>query len=456
MRFRFITALAFGLLTLMSTQAVGHTPLPAEVILTRMSLKLTGRLPPAAEVQRFKRELQANPQDVEQIISRTINSYMESREFFGAMDRFHAVWFRVPVRESSKLAAHIVMNDRPYFEIFDKDYLFANGEMQATYQNTGASFSGNFPTSNDEWEEVRLTPGEERFRSILSNLDILNRYPDTPTNRNRSRANFIFRTFMCETLSPPVKKNPPSHFANDDDHGTNPDCIGCHYRLDPMARFFDHWRPAVNNSTWFDSDQIALGKLVLPVAGQPPVSFPGDNETGLARILAAQPLVHSCISSKSWEFIYGVSVEIPEAFKPVLINAFDQRNSFRDAIRTSMLHPYFWSTTTPPPITYASVAPILAACGSCHTPEKNLGTIFDPAIYPYDQDPGKNVALLAKIYGAINHRDGFYAMPKAPRPKLPTESLGKIRDWVLSGGNDNNGNSTLSSEDIERVIDEQF
>jgi hypothetical protein len=313
------------------------------------------------------------------------------------------------------------------------------------------------PTEPGDWRPVRLAAGETRYRSVLGELDFLNRFPDTPTNRNRARANYVFKTFLCETLAPTAQLEEKHRFAEDDDpHGTNPDCIGCHYRLDPLARFFDHWRPPYPNTTttWYDASQPAAGNLILRGADGSRTEHSGAGDADLARILQNEPRVSACLATKVWEMLLGPGVKLEADTAAGLVQAFAARQNFKDVVRQAAMHPYFWSTAEAPPLKYDDVKPLFLVCKDCHGPDGSARTQIDPESYPFAADPAANAALLGRIWGAINHAPGFKPMPKAPIPALPADSLAKIRDWVAAGANDTNLQRTLTDDQIREVLND--
>lgn len=59
---------------------------------------------------------------------------------------------------------------------------------------------------------------------------------NSSTNYNRRRAAYILKTFFCDDLTPvklEIAKNP-----GDNRHASDPSCMACHYKLDPLAGFF--------------------------------------------------------------------------------------------------------------------------------------------------------------------------------------------------------------------------
>lgn len=69
------------------------------------------------------------------------------------------------------------------------------------------------------------------------NINLFTTLANSSTNRNRKRANWVLQRFFCDDLTPLNVSVPADHAASGD-HGSNPACYSCHYKLDPMAGFF--------------------------------------------------------------------------------------------------------------------------------------------------------------------------------------------------------------------------
>lgn len=85
---------------------------------------------------------------------------------------------------------------------------------------------------------------------------------NSSTNRNRKRAAYIFRTFLCEDLTP--LDIDISGGAGETAHASSPACQGCHYKLDPMGGIFRYI--GANGASFvgqdaliFDDDAIVQG-----------------------------------------------------------------------------------------------------------------------------------------------------------------------------------------------------
>ncbi len=439
-------------------------PLKPAFLLQKLSLKLRGTSPAAAEIAEFRTEIEQSPSRFLEIYQKKVRAYLKSREFATVVEDFHSVWWRLPKSETTRLASYLVTADKPYFEIFKKNYMLLDGSSAIAYQQANIRTEEPLPKAAGDWRVIRLERDENRFHSIFSNLDFLNRYPDTASNRNRTRSNYIFRTFLCEILSPPpntktttLPSTPAKIFtASGDEHGTNPDCMGCHYRLDPMARFFDHWRPMLPFSagTWYDVSQAAIGKVVMRDDNGKVRSYDGVGESDLGNILSHEVRVPQCVASKTWEFIFGTGVKLALQTQNDLVTTFSAKQNFKDVVFQVVNHPYFWSSAEVPLLKFDDIKSNLQVCTGCHLTNGSTEPKFDPQSYPFYSDLNVNFQHLKRLWGVINRKNGFKPMPPPPRPQLPTESLSRINDWISAGAIDNQGHSTLSEKQISEVLDD--
>jgi hypothetical protein len=83
---------------------------------------------------------------------------------------------------------------------------------------------------------------------------------NSSTNYNRRRGAYILDRFFCDDLTPVRVEIPNEHGRGA--HGSEPACMACHYKLDPMAGFFRDY-----------------GYLFSNFAGEPRIRF-DDNASG--------------------------------------------------------------------------------------------------------------------------------------------------------------------------------
>lgn len=439
---------------LVSAPAVAQ-PLPADQALMKLSMKLRGHGPTLAEKTAFRTAAAGDEQVFLGALSEKVSEYLESEEFAAVIETAHSVWWRIAPGASSKLARFIVTNDRSYDELLVKDYVYFNGVDALRAARQGIQTDGALPNQYEDYQVVPLAAGEARYRSVFSNFDFLNTFPDTATNKNRKRANQIFHSFMCETLSPGTKhaalvKSQEQALDSDDPHGSDPACIGCHYRLDPMARFFDQWRPALfpGLDSYFDPTLPAAGQVVLEGGGG---AFPGAGESGLGAVLKERVEWRQCVSRRVWEFVYGAGARVEAAALADVMADFDQSGRrLKAAVRAAVLHPYFWSTAEPVPINFADVSPIMRQCG-CHGGQApHLG----PNNYPWSADHVENAATVKRLWHAVNGHASYKKMPPGDRPALPPESIATLRAWIQAGARDMSMTPSLSDAEAEEILND--
>lgn len=90
-------------------------------------------------------------------------------------------------------------------------------------------------------DELRKLPGiEQGSTAQLSTFNVFGfwfAFPNSSTNYNRKRAAYLLKTYFCDDLTP-LKIVTSEGDHDQGRHGSDPSCLSCHYKLDPMAGFF--------------------------------------------------------------------------------------------------------------------------------------------------------------------------------------------------------------------------
>jgi PKD repeat protein len=165
----------------------------------------------------------------------------------GVRNRFQLAMQREPVA----LMKYIVENDKPWTDMVAGKYTVVNG-LQAMYLN--ANVTGTFtdptnaPASDTEFLPATLPnqrlAGDREHAGVLSTHAWLQRFPTTPTNRNRHRVYILHQQFLATDVAALAAR--PI-----DDGGSfkmptveNPGCAACHSTIDPIAAGFQNWNEA--------------------------------------------------------------------------------------------------------------------------------------------------------------------------------------------------------------------
>lgn len=209
-------------------------------------------------------------------------------EFNDLMNGFRFASAMAPL----KLVAHVVENDLPYTEILTADYTMVNPDSNFVF-NSGVEFENNDrlnfkPGLNQGQilensdtvvlrEEKSLGPQvvshggfiEYPHAGLLNDLALLNRYPSTDTNRNRGRANWVFKQFLNIDIEKSTARTTDPEDLADLDNPTlkNPACTVCHNVIDPVAGAFQNY----DNTGHYRGSRGGLHSL--------PTTYTGDRES---------------------------------------------------------------------------------------------------------------------------------------------------------------------------------
>lgn len=174
-------------------------------------------------------------------------------------------------REPLEIAVHVLRNELPFTEVFTADYTIVNPFSARSY---GLDL-GMFADPNDETERLPWTFEEYPQAGLLTTSVFLNRYPNTPTNRNRARSRFFYKFFLATDVMRLAAR--PLDATQIQSHNPTLNvaaCNVCHDNIDPVAGAFQNWddtgryRPL--NEGWF-GDMVApgFGQTELPYEESP-------------------------------------------------------------------------------------------------------------------------------------------------------------------------------------------
>lgn len=152
---------------------------------------------------------------------------------------------RAVAREPIDLMRYIVRNDRPFTEVLTADYTVLNPFSAKLY---GALLTFDDPSDPGELQVARLTSARGGLHAlphagVLSSPMFLNRYPTTPTNRNRHRARVVFELFLATDVlrigERPIDPTQSLQYQNPTRDDVQ--CNFCHKLIDPVAGAFQNY-----------------------------------------------------------------------------------------------------------------------------------------------------------------------------------------------------------------------
>ncbi|MDB0051890.1 DUF1588 domain-containing protein [Gammaproteobacteria bacterium] len=171
-------------------------------------------------------------------------------------------------RSVGELANYIAQNERSYKEFVTADYMMMNpvlaeamgariafndisdfqefkpGTIQEYYHGSQVSAENCNEAPHGGCDIVSLgNPTVVPLSGVLTDRAFLDRYPTTPTNRNRARAKQIFLHFLGIDIEKSAERPLDKESLTDTNNPTlnNPNCSVCHEVLDPVAGALQNW-----------------------------------------------------------------------------------------------------------------------------------------------------------------------------------------------------------------------
>lgn len=337
----------------------------------------------------------------------------------------------------------------------DLPYESAAGGLPLGYEKKPVADKPSYP--------VKFAPDDLRVAGVLTTARFINRYNTTAVNKNRKRAAAVFKIFLCDSMVPSISTSGDRHgelldatfpekfevtegevrqmvaAGADAKHGTDKDCMACHYKLDPLGKVFQNIGVAL-------SPDPAAGALVYarPKDGTM-VDIPAKGIGELARAITNQPEYATCQVKWFWKQFIGRDAKLPKKKREELVKAFDgMGRKMNDFVAALVASPDF-RTRPPEPlppeiVTFDRVEPLLQKCDACHALEAMPEFATLPIGFAGTQQ--EHEEWTAKM---IKHMD----LPVGDKKKMPKASAGwpaneveLVRKWLGQGARDEFGKQT--------------
>lgn len=310
--------------------------------LTRISQALRGGVNPSIELID-----QANKDPKSIDFDKIVDGWLQGDEFYSNLRVWYQKLFRAPhllksdiefldnapegLRESLatepvEFALWVVKNNMPYTALIESQLALRNAVLDSFY-------AGADPTGKDtaNWYPVMR---QENHAGVLTLKSMHYRNPTTIVNRWRTHANQVLQMWSCQVL----EVNIDVAAAEDDEtHGTDPACAGCHRPLDGIGTFFSRWDREGNFSN--DSSIDDRGSYYETTA----ITHQANGLVGLGHLLANSKRFAQCMTEKSWEFLAGRDLaETETAIRSDLLQTFWQSNyDLKKLLKAIVLSPEF-------------------------------------------------------------------------------------------------------------------
>lgn len=197
-------------------------------------------------------------------------------------------------REPLWIIGHVVRDELPFSEVLTADYTVLNAGSAGVY---GANLSFANPSDPHAWQTAKLSVMRDGqsvaipHAGLLTTPAFLNRFPTTPTNRNRHRARKIYEFFLATDILKAADRPIDPLAATNFNNPTRDDsqCNVCHRQIDPIAGAFMKWDD--NDQERYRPSKEWHAEMVAPGFGgevMPTADF-GRAQQWLAQRIVADP-----------------------------------------------------------------------------------------------------------------------------------------------------------------------
>jgi hypothetical protein len=315
-----------------------------------------------------------------------------------------------------------------------------------------------------QFEEINFADDDDRVAGVITTPRFFARYTTTALNKNRRRAAAIFRTFLCDAMTAAIPANhdiskiadlmfpsngqgmSESQIRNmlDARHGTQSDCMSCHYKLDPMGQ-------TLRLSPMTPSVYPSAGALIYKRADG---SLVNEQVTGigqLAQKITEQPEFVNCQVKNFWNWFIGNDYRISDDELKSLSAKFNELGRRpNDFIAYLVNRPEFRSRKLPNETTamVKDVKDLFVRCNTCHVGKYSdlRGPLPDFSQWPIGQGTSFSAKeWITAIWNRLDlENDGEHrSMPPTEGFRPSRQELLNLKKWIESGAPDETGKKML-------------
>lgn len=316
-------------------------------------------------------------------------------------------------------------------------------------------------TARNGRREAHFEENDDRIAGVITTSRFFTRYATTALNKNRRRSAAILRIFMCDDMKAVIAGGtgndnkiidrifPPqptklSSMAirsdamteDPDPHNANPDCMKCHFKLDPLAR-------TLRGSGHVLSPLTSPGGLVFK-RKEILVDLPARSIGHVAELITQQPEYLRCQVKHFWRWFIGEDKPLEASTVDELVSQFNAVNRRPNDFIAYLLSRAEFSGATNEnehgPLIH-EVKKVLRNCNGCH--EEELIPAFTD--WPIGDSEREHKRWLKKISRSLNlDGKGERTMPPRRSDWQPTESdLNILRQWYKVGAPNEKGERKL-------------
>lgn len=265
--------------------------------------------------------------------------------------------------------------------------------------------------------EIGFNPRDPRVAGIFTTRRFNSRFSTTFLNQNRGRASQFFRIGLCDSMTPVVMLDdtqtrealelatPSSdngstdltvnaHAAMEKKHGSDPQCMACHYKLDPAGKTFQ-------NTTGALSVSAAPGGLVYKDRKGNLINLQVRGIGDLADQLIQQSEYAACQVRHFWKWTVGEDVSLSDTRLQELVADFEKTGRVAPTFLAKLANtPEFRQSPdsgnqSPLETARTRVKPIISQCVACH--DGSSAPVPDFSNFPFEGSKESHRLWVEKI-----------------------------------------------------------
>jgi hypothetical protein len=342
----------------------------------------------------------------------------------------------------------------PYFENENYNELSFYDGPRGTRQDLSYTFLDiNTPNKPPKFQDIHFAENDPRIAGIITTQRFYARYTTTALNKNRRRAAAIFRIFLCDPMAAAI---PEIHDTSklkdlifpangqvtesqvreilDNKHGTQEDCMKCHYKLDPLGA-------TLRSSPLVLHERPSSGSLVYRRANGEMVNQQVAGVGELAKAISQQPEYAACQVGYFWNWFIGSDIPRKAEINQTLVEKFNQLGrKTNDFVAYMVSRPEFRQRkmSTPQAAIASNVRAFLQRCDSCHMSQQPNLPAF--AKWPIG-DAGSAKSWLRQISKELDleHGGDNRSMPPEDGFRPSKGDLKMIKQWIDLGAPNEQG-----------------
>jgi len=341
--------------------------------------------------------------------------------------------------------------------------------------------SSVFIPPNQTATSIATASTKELPQMIFSLNDVTSRYKKTIY----SKAAAFFRIYLCDDMQQValpdggsksqeafkfIHKSTPSAVTdapppptqtimNVKPQHVQPQCLGCHVKLDPMETIFNKKFDRLS-FTATGPKQSVFNFSYDDYNGRT-ITIPVNNVDELPALISKQPQYIRCQSEKFWNWFIGTDVPLSPKQRDELEKVYVTNESKPLEIIKYLTSLKLFSSDSflSEPKQFNNVRPIFQKCHGCHKSDPTIPSLLE---IPFNLNRTSQAEKMAdhldilksvvKLTNILGDQKGIKMPTKDAGWKISDAERSTLIKWIADGAKDENGTDTITTEQKNKIL----